>query len=219
KPAADAVKAAVQQGPWLTKGQPPAVRLLANPKLLGEIFSDDAIKAKRNTNAVEVAPGVLVAARVVDYKAAELQPLETVKADIEKRLTRQEATRLAREDGEAKLKEIQAGKDAGVKWPAGLAVSRQKPGGLPPAVIERAYRADPKKLPVVAGVDNGPAGYALVQVSKVIEGEKVDDAQKNALGNQLRSAVAEADFEATLGSLRDSVGVKVRSGALDAKPK
>ncbi|HEX4763548.1 MAG TPA: peptidylprolyl isomerase, partial [Usitatibacter sp.] len=198
---------------------PAPLPMLNNPKLLSEIFSDDSIKAKRNTTAVEVAPSVLVAAHVVESKPAELQPLDAVKADIEKKLVRQEAVRLAREEGEAKLKEIQAGKDAGVKWPAPLAVSRQKPGGLPPTVIDKAFRADPKKLPAVVGVDNGAMGYSLLQVSKVIEGDKVDDAQRNALGSQLRDAVAASDFESTLGSLRDRVGVTVRSGALDAKPK
>jgi len=219
KPAADAMKIAVQQGPWLTKGRPSIVPTLNNPKLVGEIFSDDSIKSKRNTSAVEVAPNVLVAAHVVEHKPAELQPMDAVKPDIEKKLVRQEAVRLAREDGEAKLKQIQAGKDAGVKWPAPLAVSRQKPGGLPPSVIDRAYRADPKKLPSVVGVDNGAMGYALLQVSKVVEGDKVEDAQRNALSSQLRDAVAASDFESTLGSLRDRVGVTVRSGALDAKPK
>ncbi len=219
KPAADAMKTVVQQGPWLTKGRPAQLRILDNPKLLGEIFSDDAIKSKRNTSAVEVAPNMLVAARVVEHKPAELQPLESVKAGIEKMLVRQEAAKLARADGEAKLKELQAGKDAGVKWPAPLAVNRQKAGGLSPAIVERAFRADPKKLPAVMGVDNGAQGYALVQVSKVIEPEKVDEAQRAALGNQLRNAVAVGDFESTLGSLRDRVGVTLRKGALDAKPK
>jgi peptidyl-prolyl cis-trans isomerase D len=219
KPAADALKVAVQQGPWLTKGQPSPLRLLNNPKLLGEIFSDDAIKAKRNTTAVEVAPGILVAAHVVEHKPAELQPLDAVKGDIEKKLVRQEAVKLARAEGEAKLKDLQAGKDAGVKWPAPLAVNRQKPGGLPPAVLEKAFRADAKKLPVVAGVDNGPAGYSLVQVTKVIDPEKIDEAQRAQLSGGLRDAVASADFESTLGSLRDRVGVSIRKGALDAKPK
>jgi len=219
KPAADALKTAVQQGPWLTKGQPAQLRLLNNPKLLGEIFSDDAIKSKRNTTAVEVAPGILVAAHVVEHKPAELQPLDAVKAEIEKKLARQEAVKLARAEGEAKLKDLQAGKDAGVKWPAPLAVNRQKPGGLPPTVLEKAFRADSKKLPAIVGVDNGPSGYSLVQVTKVVEPEKIDEAQRAQLSGGLRDAVASADFEATLGSLRDRVGVSIRAGALDAKPK
>jgi peptidyl-prolyl cis-trans isomerase D len=215
KPAADTLKLAVQQSPWISKGQggPGA---LANPKLQAEIFSDNTIKAQRNTSAIEVGPGALVAARVVEHKPAQLRPIDEVRAGIERRLAREEALKLARAEGEAKLKALQAGKDAGVKWPAPLAVNRQKPGGLFPQVIDRAFRADARKLPAHLGVDT-PQGYALGQVSKVIELEKVNDAQRDQLGAQLRQSVAMEELEATLASLRDRVGVTVRRDALEAK--
>ena len=66
----------------------------------------------------------------------------------------------------------QEGKDAGVKWPAPLAVNRQKQGGLAPPVLDKVFRVDGKKLPAYVGVET-PAGYSLVRVSKVIELEKV----------------------------------------------
>ena len=217
KPAADTFKLTVQQSPWLTKGQPMSpVPALNNAKLLAEIFSDDAIKSKRNTSAVETAPNTLVAARVIEHKTAELQPLEAVKAGIERRLQRDEATKLAKQAGAEKLKELQAGKDAGVKWPAPLAVNRQKPGGLFPQVLDRVFRADAKKLPQVIGVET-PQGYSLVQVTKVIEVDKVDEARRLGLGNQLKSAMAMAELESTLGSLREQVGVSVRKGAFDVR--
>jgi peptidyl-prolyl cis-trans isomerase D len=215
KPAADRLGLAVTPSPWITKGAA-AVPLLGNPKLQAEIFSDSTIKSGRNTSAVEVAPNVLVAARVVEHKPAELRPLDAVKADIERRLTREEALKLAKADGEAKLKELQAGKDAGLKWPAPLAVNRQKPGGLFPQVIDKVFRADAKKLPAYAGTDT-PAGYSLVQVSKVIEPEKIDDSQRAQLGARLRDAMTNEELEATLATLRDRVGVKVRKEVLDAK--
>ena len=217
QPAADSLKVPVQQSPWLTKGQAGSpVPALNNPKLLGEIFSNDAIKGKRNTSAVEVAPNTLVAARVIEHKPSEVRPFDTVKADIERRLARAEALNLAKAEGEAKLKELQAGKDAGVKWPAALAVNRRKTGGLFPPVLDRVFRADAKKLPAYLGVET-PAGYSLVQVSKVIELDKIDEAQRTALGTQLRNAVAVQDLESTIGSLRERIGVTVRKGALDPK--
>lgn len=215
KPVADALKLAIQQSPWISKGQPSAPQL-SNPKILAEIFSDDAIKAKRNTSAVEVSPGVLVAAHVVEHKAAEQKPFETVRADIEKKLQREEALKLAKADGEAKLKQLQEGKDPGLKWPAPLAVNRQKPGGLFPQVVERAFRADSKKLPAYVGTES-PMGYSLVKVTKVNEPEKVDPAQREQLGGRLREAVAVEELEATLASLRERVGVKVRKDALEKK--
>ena len=215
QPAADALRLALQQSPWISKGRP-VPGPLANPKIQAEIFSDNTIKAKRNTSAVEVAPGTLVAARVVEHKPAQLRPLDEVRAEIEKKLAREEALKMARAEGAAKLAELQAGKDAGVKWPAPLAVNRQKPGGLFPQVIDRAFRADARKLPARLGVDT-PQGYALVQVSKVIEVEKVNEAQRDQLAAQLRQSVAMEELEATLASLRQSVGVRVRRDALEKK--
>jgi peptidyl-prolyl cis-trans isomerase D len=200
----------------MSKGQP-MPGPLANPKLQAEIFSDNTIKAKRNTSAIEVAPGTLVSARVVEHKASEQRPLESARVEIERKLQREEALKLARADGEAKLKDLQAGKDAGLKWPAALAVNRQKPGGLFPQVIDRAFRADTKKLPAFLGVES-PAGYSLVQVSRVIELDKVNDAQRDAMAGQLRQSVAMEELESSLTSLRERVGVTVRRDALEKKP-
>lgn len=215
KPAADALKLGIQQSGWMSKGAP-ASPILANPKLQAEIFSDDAIRNKRNTSAVEVAPSVLVSAHVIEHRPPAKKPFETVQADIEKRLKREEAMKLVRSEGEAKLRELQAGKDAELKWPAPLGVNRQKPGGLMPQVIDRVFRVDAKKLPAHLGVET-PAGYFLVQVSKVVEVDKIDDAKREALGARLRDSVAAEEFDATLASLRNRVGVKVRKDAFEKK--
>lgn len=215
-PAAETLKLTIQQSPWITKGMPMGPTPLATPKLQAEIFSADAIKNKRNTSAVEIGPNMLIAARVIEHKPAEVRPFELVKADIERKLQRDEALKLARADGAAKLKEVQAGKEAGVKWPAALAINRQKPGGLFPQVLDRAFRADPRKLPEIAGVET-PMGYSLVRVTKVIEPQKIDDAQRNMLGSQLKQAVAIGELETTLASVRNKVGVKVSQNALAPK--
>jgi peptidyl-prolyl cis-trans isomerase D len=218
KPAADKLNLVVQQSPWIQKGGGSPIAAFNNPKLQAEVFSSATIKDKRNTSAVEVAPNVMISAHMIEHRDAQLRPLDTVKADIEKRLQREEEVKLATKDGEAKLKELQAGKDAGIlKWPPPLAVSRQKTGGLFPMVIDKVYRVDPSKLPAYTGVET-PGGYSLVQVSKVIELENVDDAKREALGGRLRDAVAAGELESSLASLREKVGVTVRKGALDKAP-
>ena len=97
-----------------------------------------------------------------------------------------------------------------------LGVNRQKTGGLFPQVLDRVFRADAKKLPAYVGVET-PAGYSLVQVTKVIDIEKVDDAKRDAMGARLKDAVAAQEFEATLASLRGRVGVTVRKDVLEKK--
>ena len=216
KPASDAFGLAVQQSGWIPRGGA-APGVLNNPKLLAEIFSDNAIKAKRNTAAIEVAPSIMVAARVVEHKAADQRPFDTVRAAIEQRFKREEAVKLAVADGEAKLKAVIEGKDAGLKWPAPLAVSRQKPGGLPPQVLDKVFRADAKQLPAVLGVAT-PMGYSLVKVTKVIEIDKIDDEKRKALADQLKQTLALAELESTLATLRGRVGVQVSKEAFDRKP-
>ncbi|NJD87557.1 MAG: peptidylprolyl isomerase [Betaproteobacteria bacterium] len=216
KPAADQYGLAIQQSGWFAKGGG-APGLLNNPKLLADVFSDNAIKAKRNTAAIEVAPSVLVAARVIEHKPASQRPYESVRAAIEQRLKREEALKLATADGEAKLKAAQDGKEAGLKWPAPLEVSRQKPGGLPPPVLDRVFRVDAKKLPAVVGVST-PVGYALVRVTKVIDVQTIDDAKRKALAAQLRQTVAMSELEGSLASLRSRIGVEIRTDAFEKKP-
>jgi peptidyl-prolyl cis-trans isomerase D len=215
KPVVDAYKLPLKQSGWFSRnaGAPPA---LANPKVMAEIFSDNAIKAKRNTAAIEATPGTLVAARVVEHKPAEQRTLEAVRAEVETRARRDEALKLAQAEGEAALKAYQAGKDAGLKWPAPLAVSRQKPGGLPPNVLDRIFKADAKALPGYAGVPT-PSGYSIVKVTKVIDIGEIDEAKRRSLSAQLQQAVALGELESAIGSLRESIGVQVRKDAIDRK--
>ena len=215
KPAADQFGLPIQQTGWLSKGGG-APGALNNQKLLAEIFSDNTIKSKRNTAAIEVAPSVLVSARVVEHKPASQRPFDTVRAAIEQRIRREEALKLAIADGEAKLKAAQEGKDAGLKWPAPLEVSRQKSGGLPPPVLDKVFRADAKKLPAVVGVAT-PGGYALVRVTKVVDVQSVDDAKRNALADRLRQTVALSELDSTLGSLRGRIGVEIRRDVFEKK--
>jgi peptidyl-prolyl cis-trans isomerase D len=215
KPAADQYALGIQQSGWFAKigGAPP---VLSNPKLLAEIFSDNTIKAKRNTAAIEVSPGVLVSARLLEHKPAEQRTFESVKGVIEQRFKREEALKLATADGEAKLKAVADGKGGDLKWPAPLAVNRQKPGGLSPQVIDRVFRADGKKLPAVVGVAT-PAGYSLVKVTKVIEVEKIDEDKRKALADRLKQTVAASELESVLTSLRGRIGVEVKKDALEKK--
>jgi peptidyl-prolyl cis-trans isomerase D len=218
KPASDALKLPIQQSGWIEKGGAAQPALFQNPKVQAEVFSSETTQNKRNTSAIEVTPGDYVAAHIVEYQPAKLKPFDTVKADIEKRLQREEALKLAQADGEKKLAALRAGKDAGIKFPQPLAVSRQKPGGLFPAVIEKAFRVDTKKLPGYAGTVT-PAGYAIVQVSKVIEPEKIDDAKRQAVEQQLRQTVMGEEVDAAVASLRDRVGVSVNPSAIEKKPQ
>ena len=82
------------------------------------------------------APNTLVSARVVEHRPAAVRPLDEVKALIRQRLEQQEAAKLARSAGEARLAELlKQPSDAGFSPP--ITVSRRAPQGMPPDAAQR----------------------------------------------------------------------------------
>ena len=213
KAAADAVGLPIKQGPFISKGaalQPP----FNNPKLMNALFSDEVLKNKRNTEAVEVATNSLVAARVLESKPAVVRPFAEVQAAISARLSREAAAKLAVKDGEAKLALLRAGKPAEVKFPALLAINRNNPGGLAPDVIEAAMKANTKSLPSYAGIDNPNGGYTLIQIAKVIEPSLTDEAKLKAMRARLEQSLALQQIQAMVTQVRSKADVSVAKDAL-----
>ena len=116
--AAERFKLQVQTTGWIAKSARQELGALDNPKLLSALFSSDAIKNKRNTDAIEVAPNTLVAARVLEHQPAAQRSFDEVKGEIAQMLRQREASALALKDGQAKLEQLRKGEDAGVKWSA-----------------------------------------------------------------------------------------------------
>ena len=215
KAAAEAVGLPIKQSPWMAKGQglPP----FNNQKLQTALFSDEVLKNKRNTEAVEVATNTLVAARILESKPAVVRPFEEVEKGIIARLTREEAGKLAKKDGEDKLNALKQGKATDMKWPAVLAVSRASPGGLGPNVIEAAMKADPNKLPAYAGTENPGGGFVLVQVTKVNDAPALDEAKLQTTRTRIAQAVTQQEILSTLAQIRAKSDVTIAKDALTKK--
>ncbi len=112
------------------------------------MFTEEVLKNKRNTEAVEVVPNTLVAARLLEYKAASVKPLEEVAAALGQRLQRQQASVLAVKWGKDALAQLQQGNaPAGLNWSPAQLVSRSKPADMAPEVLKEAFRAKADKLP------------------------------------------------------------------------
>ena len=216
KDASLAVGLPVKQTQWMSKGQgaqPP----FGNPKLMTALFSDEVLKNKRNTEAVEVATNTLVAARALESKPAIVRPFAEVEASIIARLTREEAGKLAKKDGEAKLELLKQGKAADVKWPQLLSVSRSSVGGLGPNVIEAAMKADPKTLPAYAGTENPGGGFVLVQVAKVNEAPAIDEAKLQTTRTRVAQSLSQQEILAALTQIRSKSDVSISKDALTKK--
>jgi peptidyl-prolyl cis-trans isomerase D len=216
KPAADLIKAAPQVSGWIIRLRA-AEPLLNNPRLLAAVFSDEVLRNKRNTEAIEVAPGTLVAARVVEHKPESVQPFEGVRAALEKRIALRAASRLAVEEGRRLLGELTQGKSVEIAWSAPQIASRTEFKNIPEPVIRQAFRLDTSKLPAYAGVENPQLEYTLVRVTGVQEAAELPPEKASELAGALRQVLAQEAMAAYLAALKQKAGVTINKEFLEKK--
>lgn len=215
KPAAERFKLQVQTTRWIGKSANQELGALDNPKLLAALFSSDSVKNRRNTDAIEVAPNTLVAARVLEHQPAAQRKFEEVKDEIAEQLRRQEAAALALKDGTAKLEQLRKGTDPGVQWGLPRMVSRRDAQGLPVNVLRQVVAADVAKLPAYLGIPIADAGYVLLRISRVVE-EPVRESDPQVT---MRAAglFGNAQYEAYVSSLRSRADIEIKAASLEKK--
>jgi len=223
KPAAERFGLKIETSGWLARDAKPqeaaAYGPLRDARLLKALFADDAVKNKRNTDAIEIAPSTLVAARVVEYQPAAARPLTSVSAQIEAGLKQREAAAMARKAGEAKLAELQKGGEDKLAWSATKTFSRLQPLPAPPAAARAVFQAPVGKLPAFVGVTLDNGDYALYRVAKVSQPESVDEARRKAVERDYASLLAQEDFAAYLASLRARNKVEINQKALEVSDR
>ena len=204
----------------LSKVSPEALQALSNSKLLAALFSKDALADKRNTEAIELAPGVLARARVLRHRAAAPIALDSVRGQIEREIRLSKAA-----DAASKRASAEADKaSASVDQVAGLSGPRviNRPSGadgarvaeLPSSVLRAVMEAKLQKLPSVvnipAGAENDSAWLVVITQSKVPE---ANSAEVNAVvGREFRlleQTQAQDTLERWVAMKREDVGVKI----------
>ncbi|WP_435626830.1 SurA N-terminal domain-containing protein [Candidatus Ferrigenium straubiae] len=207
KPAAELVGAKMEQSGWLVKGA--AAGEPWTTKMLQAIFTDETVKNKRNTAAIEVAPNTLVAARVLEYKPAAARALDEVQEMIRQKLLRQQAMELAVKQGKTLLEQLQHGDKPALSWTPPQSISRAQHGSLDKELVRKIFQADAVKLPRYAGAETPQNGYLLVRIEAVKEGGKPDDAKLAGYAQRLRQLAGEEMFKAYLADAKQQATIKV----------
>ncbi len=207
--AAEKFKLAIRQSDWVSRngGEPP---YLTNSKLLQAIFSEDAIKNKRNTEAIEVTPNTLVVARVVNHRQAAMRSLAAAKDEITMLVVRQQAAEAAIKEGREKLARLQKGENAIVSWGPIQQVSRQQPQGMDNETLRTIFKAGSTELPSYTGVVNPQGGFTLVRINRITESTPTDVAKHKAFGRQLQQLLTQEELAASLAGIRQRSEVTVK---------
>lgn len=213
EPAAKELGLAVAESGWISRGKAEPA-MLANPRLLDAVFAPEAVDKKQNTEAIEIGPSVLVAARVLEYKPAGMRPLAEAAAEIRQRLTAAAASAKAIEAGKAALAAAQAGQPpSGFGMP--MMISRMQQGSAPPSAVKAIFKASASKLPAYVGVEL-PDGYHLYRISQVKEGEVKEGVDK-MIGRDLSRLVAQEELRAYLEYARARSKVQINQALLEKK--
>ncbi|WP_422014278.1 SurA N-terminal domain-containing protein [Roseateles sp.] len=212
QPAADKLKLQLQTANVQRRAQPGAAGPLASPKLLDAVFSAEALRNKRNTEAVETGPNQLVSARVVQYSPARVPPLADVKDKVREQLILKLASEQARKAGEARLAALKANPADTAGLDVATTVSRAKPLGLTRGQLEAVLGADAAKLPAVVGVAADDGSYIVARINQLKPRDVavIDDARA---AQQYNGAWARAEGQAYLAALKSQYKAVVKVAA------
>jgi len=215
QPAAAAAKLSVRQTGWLTaKNAPPPFN---HAGLSSALFSPESIKSRQNTEAIEVAPGTLVAARVAEHRPARLRPLAEVAAAIEAKLRAEQNATLLAKKGEATLQALAKGEEAGLAWSAFQVVGRQPSADLDAAGAKAVFRVNADKLPAYTGFPRPDGSYRIVRVSRVLEAPAMDPMLQTSIESGLTQALQRADMQAMIALVKAGQKVKIKPNAIEGR--
>ena len=215
QPAVDALKLTLQKSDWVSRAGGNPNPLLNNDKLLAALFSDEVLKNKHNTSAIEVQPNMLLAARVIEHKPSEGLPFEQVRKDIVQHLSDQAATALAEKEGRAALERLRKSEPVALKWSAAQTVTLQKRQGLHPEAAQSVFGIDTGKLPGYAGVPVSQGRFVIYRLTKVKDVAETSPEQRKALAKQLTQMIGQEQYIAYLASLRERADVKIDKKKLE----
>lgn len=184
------------------------LQIVNNPRVLQVAYSPDVFQDRFNSGVIEIAPGTIVALRVDEVNPSAVPPIAEVSDVIRERLIADGARRLAQQAGQAALSVIADGTQPPIGFTAAEVVSRQDPRNLTQVELDAAMKVPQKDVPKVIGVDT-PAGYSLLDVKSVAEGEPMPEQNQAQFKGQLAQAWGQAEEQAALAILRRLFNVQV----------
>lgn len=215
QPAAAATKQTIQQSAWMTARQAPAP--FDHPGLQEAVFSSESLKSKQNTEAIEVQPGVLVAARVIEHRPARVRPLSEVRPEIEAKLRAEQGARLLTKQGEATIQALLKGNETGMSWSAFQIVGRQPSAMLDATEAKAVFRVGTDKLPAYTGFVRPDGSYRIVRVSRVLDAPGLDSRLLTSIEAGVMQAQQQADMQAMLALVKAGQKVKIQPNAIEGR--
>ncbi len=212
KPAADKLKLSIESQKNVTRGGVAGLgkdHPLSNPKVVQALFSDEALKNKRNIEAVQTSPGVFVSARVVIFHPAQTLPFKDVAAEVKRQVSQRAAEKLAVAAAAEQYAALQKDPKNSTGFSSSIWISRNKPGNLVGQAMDEVMSANPDQLPSVVSVSNPGVGTSIYRINQVRQPSSSDAKIHQAQAQQMQALGAQSEFAGFMAYWRDAAGVKM----------
>jgi hypothetical protein len=182
---------------------------LANPKVVQSLYGDEALKNKRNTEAVQISPGVFVSARVLTLHPAEILPFKDVAAEVKRQVSQRAAEKLAIAAASEKLASLEKDPKNTAGFSSASWISRNKPGSLIGPSLDEVMSVSESKLPAVVSVSNPGVGITIYRIDQLRQPAAIDAKVYKAQAQQIQALAAQSEFAGFMGYWRNGANVKV----------
>ncbi len=212
KPAADKLKLTVQTSKGVGRSGQASLgkdHPMNDRRVVQALFNDDALKNKRNIEAVQIAPGTFVSARVTNFYPAKVLPFKDVSNEVKRQFSLKAAQKLAAEAAGTRFEALQKNPNDTAGFGKATWVSRNKPADLLGPQLDSVMAVDPAKLPVVVSAQGSDGGITLYRIDQVRQPPAGDPKVRAAQARQMEALAAQAEFAAFLNHMRLLADVKV----------
>ncbi|EON94098.1 PpiC-type peptidyl-prolyl cis-trans isomerase [Marinobacter lipolyticus SM19] len=181
--------------------------------LVRQLFSEDVLQDRFNTELIDVGDNVSVVARVKTFHEAEEQPLDAVRENIRTVLLEQKTREALREQADTLIAQLESGAsveelDAG-EWVEYTGQSRSVSGDLGRQLIATAFSLErPQEGGVTYGKTLSGNGIAIIALDQVNEGEITEGSgELSQLRQFLSSMEGQREYAAYQQYLREQAEV------------
>lgn len=212
KPTADKLRLSIQSQKGLTRGgfsSSTKDHPLASSKVVQTLFADEALKNKRNIEAVQISPGVFVSARVVTFHPAQTLPFKDVATEVKRQVSQRSAEKLATAAASERFVTLQKDPKISTGFASPIWVSRNKPSNLLGSALDDVMSINPDKLPAVVSVSNPGVGTTLYRIDQVRQPPSSDAKVYKAQAAQIQLLAAQSEFAGFMSYWRGSANVKI----------
>ncbi|CAN8140047.1 peptidyl-prolyl cis-trans isomerase D [uncultured Thiomicrorhabdus sp.] len=215
EPAAEALGLTIQTSDFFARngGQD---EITSNQKVVNTAFSDDVLKNKLNSTAVEINPDQSVVMRINEYQEERQKPLSEVKDEIKTQLERKAAIAEAAKLADELLVKLGQGETPeslmtnGIEWNTIGWVGRDAQNLLPQMLQEVFKVAKPADKPVWHKYQLPTGDTVLIQL-KAVRAQELTAEQSEPLKQAYSELTANAELSARINALDESAEIEKKA--------